>query len=140
MTHWMKTLGLGAALLCLAACGGETPQPKPGAASPDAASEPIVELKAVPAAFQGVWAATAADCDEPAETRLEITADRLRFHESSGAVASVEAKGSDEILVIIPLSGEGGASRRTFRYRLLDGGAGLFDVRNGLERARCPAA
>ena len=80
------------------------------------------------------------DCDSPAETRLEIHADRLRFYESSGPVASVEVINANEIIIVVPLTGEGATSRRSFRYRLLGDGDRLFDVRNGLERARCPAA
>lgn len=133
----MRPLAALTALLCLAACGEQTPT----ATSPNLADAPaVVKSDTVPVAFHGVWAATMKDCDAPAETRLEIAADRLRFYESSGPVASVEATGATEILVVVSLSGEGANSRRSFRYRLLGDGDRLFDVRNGLERARCPTA
>ena len=134
----MKALAALTALLCLAACGEPTPSSQPSATSKQAA--PVVKSDTVPAAFHGVWAATMKDCDKPAETRLEITAERLRFYESSGPVASVEASRPDEILIIVALTGEGATSQRSFRYRLLGEGDRLFDVRNGLERARCPTA
>ena len=138
----MRPLAALTALLCLAACDERTPADRPAAAASNeaAAPAPAVKSKTVPAAFQGVWAATMKDCDKPAETRLEITAERLRFYESSGPVASVEASGPNEILVVVPLTGEGATSQRSFRYRLLGDGDRLFDVRNGLERARCPTA
>ncbi|HEX5777043.1 MAG TPA: hypothetical protein VFX95_10235 [Caulobacteraceae bacterium] len=135
----MKPLAALTALLFLAACGEQTPSNQPSATNSKEAA-PVVKSDTVPAAFHGVWAATMKDCDAPAETRLEIAADRLRFYESSGPVASVEATGATEILVVVSLSGEGANSRRSFRYRLLGDGNRLFDVRNGLERARCPTA
>jgi hypothetical protein len=134
----MRSLKAILAALCLAACGDQTPQ-TPSKAAPQPADWPAVD-DGIPTAFQGVWAATAADCTKPAETRLEITADHLRFYESSGPVASVEATGPDEIRIVVSLSGEGAAAQRSFRYRLIDGGTALFDVRNGLERHRCPTA
>lgn len=123
--------------LCVAGCGDQLPQTK--APSPTEAPKPT-RLASVPAAFQGVWAATLADCKAPAETRLEIGADQLRFYESSGPVASVDSSDPSEILITVALSGEGAMSQRTFRYRLIDDGQGLFDVRNGLRRIRCPTA
>jgi len=139
MTHRLMT-SLAAAL-CVAACGEGAPQ---RTADSSKAETPPADWPAVddgiPATFRGVWAATEADCEKPAETRLEITADRLRFYESSGPVASVEATGPDEIRIAVPLSGEGATAQRTFRYRLIKGGNVLFDVRNGLERVRCPTA
>jgi hypothetical protein len=99
----------------------------------------VVDPNAVPAAFQGLWAATENDCAKPSESRLAVAADSLTFYESRGPVASVKQAGSDEVLIAIPLRGEGETSERTFRYRLIDGGAGLFDVRSGLTRVRCPA-
>ena len=142
---------IGLLALALAACdgGGPTSEAKPTGAphteapspeppltpGPDATRPP--EQNVIPAAFQGVWAARPADCAKPAETRLEIGADRLSFYESSGPVASVDASDPSEILITIALSGEGALSRRTFRYRLIDDGQGLLDVRNGLRRIRC---
>ena len=135
----MRPLAALTALLCLAACGEQTPSNQPSATTSKEAA-PVVKSDTVPAAFHGVWAATMKDCDRPTETRLEIAADRLRFYESSGPVASVEAMSPNEIIIVVPLTGEGATSRRSFRYRLLGDGDRLFDVRNGLERARCPAA
>ena len=128
----MRCLNVLLAALWLAACT----EPAPGSQAPAGPTQ----LQSIPAAFHGVWAATETDCEPPAETRLEIAADRLRFYESSGPVSAVEAREPAEILITIPLTGEGAASIRTFRYRLLEDGQVLFDVRNGLTRRRCPTA
>ncbi len=141
MTHLSKRLALSAALACLAACGEQKPQTAPAPAPTEAAAPvsttAVVDPKAVPAAFRGVWAATEDDCARPAETRLTIAADSLTFYESHGPAGLVEAAGPDEIIIRVPLTGEGETSERTFRYRLINGGSGLFDVRNGLTRIRC---
>jgi len=123
----------------LAACGERTPptQPAPSPATPTIAGAAVIDPRAVPVAFQGMWAATQEDCAKPSESRLAVTADSLTFYESRGPLASVKQTGPDEILVAIPLRGEGEISERTFRYRLIDGGAALFDVRSGLTRLRC---
>ncbi len=136
----MRLINVLLATVCLAACG--EPASRTGAANGASGPEApeVRNLTAVPANFQGVWAATEDDCAAPSETRLEITAGRMRFYESSGEVGSVEARGGDEVLIVIPLTGEGTRSQRSFRYRLLDGGQRLFDVRNGLTRIRCPSA
>jgi hypothetical protein len=128
--------------LAVAGCGQRTASSQPAAqsqVSPSIAGAAVVDPKAVPVAFQGVWAATEDDCAKPSESRLAVAADSLNFYESRGPVLSVEGVGSDEILVAVAVRGEGEAGRRTFRYRLINGGAGLFDVRSGLTRVRCPA-
>lgn len=134
----MRPLTFALAALCLVAC--EAPTQTAQTPSSSTETPKPTRLAAVPPPFHGVWAATAEDCDKPAETRLEISADRLRFYESSGPVASVDASDPSEILITVALSGEGALSRRTFRYRLIDDGQALFDVRNGLRRIRCAAA
>lgn len=142
MTQMMKTLSL-AAMIALAACGQQKPQSPPASAEKTAATisgAEVVDPRAVPVAFRGVWAATEADCAKPAETRLEVGADHLTFYESRGPVASVEATGPDEIRIAIQLAGEGETNQATYRYRLIQNGAVLFDVRSGLTRYRCPPA
>lgn len=143
MTHPIKSLSLAAAVVCLAGCGQQKPQTPPAPAPKAAASisgTEVVDPKAVPAAFRGLWAATEADCAKPTETRLEVGADHLTFYESRGPVAAVEATGPDEIRIAVQLTGEGETREATYRYRLIQNGAALFDVRNGLTRYRCPAA
>ena len=143
MTHPMKSLSLAAAMICLAACGQQKPQTPPPAPAKSASAisgTEVTDPKAVPLAFQGLWAATEADCARPTETRLEVGADHLTFYESRGPVASVETTGQDEIRIAVQLSGEGEARQATYRYRLIQNGAALFDVRSGLTRYRCPPA
>ena len=143
MTHLMKKLSLAAAMICLVACDQQkpsTPPPAPAKSASAISGTEVTDPTAVPAAFQGLWAATEDDCAKPAETRLEVGADHLTFYESRGPVASVEATGPDEIRIAVQLSGEGEARQATYRYRLIQNGAALFDVRSGLTRYRCPAA
>jgi len=139
MTHLSKSLALAAALVGLAACNEQKPQTAPAStpATSTISGTAVLNPKVVPVAFQGVWAATDDDCAKPGETRLTVAADSLAFYESRGSVGSVESAGADEIIVHVPLTGEGETSERTFRYRLINGGSGLFDVRSGLTRIRC---
>jgi hypothetical protein len=143
MTHPMKSLSLAAAMIGLAACNPQkpsTPPPAPAKSASAIAGTEVTDPRTVPAGFQGLWAATEDDCAKPTETRLVVGADHLTFYESRGPVASVEATGPDEIRIAVQLSGEGEARQATYRYRLIQNGAALFDVRSGLTRYRCPAA
>jgi len=140
----LKTAAILAAL-SFGACGepatnaGAPEEPVAAPSTPSPTPEPApADMKTIPATFRGVWAATEDDCVKPAETRMEIGAGQLQLYESSGSIASVEATGPDEIHIVVLLSGEGATSQRSFRYRLIEGGAALFDVRNGLVRRRCP--
>jgi hypothetical protein len=142
MKPLMTSISLVAAL-CLAACNepetapSSAPAPAPAPSQPEPSTQLPDVSTGIPAAFQGRWASTQADCEKHSETRLEIGADSMRFYESVGAVSSVKAVGPDEIHIVVALTGEGSSSQRSFRYRLLDGGSSLFDVRNGLQRQRC---
>lgn len=141
MTHLMKSFSL-AAMICVAACDAQKPQTPPPAPAKSATAisgTGVTDPSAVPVAFQGLWAATEEDCAKPAETRLDVGAEHLTFYESRGPVASVESTGPDEIRIAVQLSGEGEARQATYRYRLIQNGAALFDVRSGLTRYRCPA-
>jgi len=138
----MRLFPAVAIALGLAGCGERNAPSQPAApsqAAPTIAGAAVVDPKAVPVAFQGVWAATEDDCAKPSESRLAVAADSLTFYESRGPVVSVEGVAPDEILVAVAVRGEGEAGQRTFRYRLINGGAGLFDTRSGLTRIRCPA-
>lgn len=132
-------LPLLAIAFALAACDAPTSGARGGAPAAEAPTAPglVTDPRQMPASFQGLWAAMESEC-AAGETRLEIAARRLTFHESSGEVALVEETGTDEIRVTVPLRGEGSESQRTFRYRLIEDGQALFDVRNGLTRRRCP--
>lgn len=121
-----------AALLCLAACGQEPPDaPAPPLAEPTLEGAAVTDPRTVPPAFVGAWAV--AECGEDT---LEITTNTLRFDDSGASVAAVEATGADEIRIAVTLPN---GRQRTFRYRLIEGGSALFDVRSGLTRRRCPA-
>lgn len=147
---------LPAALLCMGLCAC---QPPPSASAPAAssvtapgdASDPTHVPRAAPApavpdapaagpaippAFVGRYAASAAACAEAIDdSRLEVAADTLRFHESSGEVAAVDATG-DELRVSLRMRGEGEAWTRDYRFRREADGA-LLDTDGGLRRVRC---
>ncbi|HEX6859775.1 MAG TPA: hypothetical protein VF138_06205 [Caulobacteraceae bacterium] len=141
MTHAFRPLTFCAALFCLSACNEDAP-PAPAARTTVPASTiegaAVTDAKTIPEAFRGSWAASAGDCETGA-TRVDIERGGLAFARSTGAVSSVTATGPDEIRITVKLAGEGALSQRSFRYRLIDGGEALFDVRSGLTRARCPA-
>lgn len=104
----------------------ETPNPPP----PD-------DTATVPARFHGSWATDAAACAVAGhESRLTIGADRIQFHESSGAITSV-ASGGDDLTVTAQLTGEGETREATYRFRLSNNGNTLTDVGGGMVRHRC---
>lgn len=134
MTHALTILL--ASLLCLAACdeAARAPSAPPASTTATLKGAAVTDPQSVPPAFRAVW--TVSDCDEPYET-LEIAAGAITIEKSRAPVASVEATGPDEVrIAVIPAGGR----QRTFRYRLINGGEALFDVRTGLTRSRCPAA
>ncbi|HYG28462.1 MAG TPA: hypothetical protein VD906_16370 [Caulobacteraceae bacterium] len=133
MTHHRAALLI--ALLCLAACDEPPPRSAPAPAVSTAAAvagAAVTDPKTVPPAFRALWAVS--DCDGEV---MEIAANTLSVGEGRAAVASVVATGPNEIRIAVTLPSGG---LRSFRYRLIDDGAALFDVRSGLTRRRCPAA
>jgi len=91
----------------------------------------------VPARFQGNWASDAAACAMAGhESRLSIGADRIQFHESTGAITSV-ASGGNDVTITAQLTGEGETREATYRFRLSDDGNMLTDVGGGMVRHRC---
>ena len=136
--------------LVLAGCGGGKPPaatapaiPASAAASApaSAAATPAAPSATIPARFHGEWNTRLADCGTARnDSRLRVDAQRVRFHESSGTVREVQARGADEIAVTLELSGEGQSWRTERRWRLANGGATLHDVTDGagLVRRRCP--
>lgn len=128
-------LGLAAAFAAVA-CSGESAAP--------AAAAPAQVLQEIPPAFRGEWNARLADCGSGRnDSRLRITARRLRFHESEGPVTRVELPQPSDIVVTVRLAGEGQEHLSTRRLRLSSDGSRLQDVSEGtpgLVRLRCPAA
>jgi hypothetical protein len=62
----------------------------------------------VPARFQGEWISNLKHCGTTLdESRLTIGAERIRFHESGGAIKAVVTQGDSDLALIVELSGEG---------------------------------
>lgn len=112
------------------------PAPAPAAVEPEAAAE-AATANTVPEQFQGDYAADLAACTSPGHvTALRIGTSRIEFHESSGDITAVEARGSD-IDITAELTGEGETRDATYSFSLSEDGQALTDTVNGLARQRC---
>ncbi|QSX77846.1 hypothetical protein [Agrilutibacter solisilvae] len=111
--------------------------PPPAAPPPAPAPTPMPPVEAaLPARFQGTWAIDTAACAVPGhESRLVLSGDRVKFHESEGAIRSVAVNGDDVTLVAM-LTGEGQTREASYRFSL-SGDATLVDRDGGLVRTRC---
>lgn len=127
--------------------GADRPAPdRPDAPAEEPAAEPPADPErgdvaaSIPARFHGEWNADLDACGTGAsETRLRISADRVRFYESAGAVRRVEIVNSRVIDVTAEYQGEGDTWEGERRFTLSDDGNSLT-VSNGgdLVRYRCP--
>lgn len=110
-----------------------------GTPAPPVDDAPAAGGATVPSRFQGEWAIDAAACASPGhESQLRIGADRIAFHESSGAIRSV-ASGDSDLTVVAQLTGEGETREATYRFRLSGDGNTLTDIGTGMGmvRRRC---
>ncbi len=144
-----------AALLLLAACSGgqddesgpeassnvgplqkaerpapaETPEADAEAKAPATAeADDQVDGKTIPPAIRGRWALKAADCAARRGTdltALTIDATNLRFFESHGELARVQASDAGSIVADYKFSGEGEEWDRRMQLDLADGGKTL---------------
>lgn len=102
----------------------------PPLASPT--SKPAARTDIIPTRFQGEWNRVPADCGSGRnDSRLVLSGDRVRFHESSGRVMSVTRHGEDEVGIAVEMSGEGERWTAHYRFRLSRDGRELTDVGNG---------
>ena len=112
-------------------------EPAPAPTADD--TQPAIDT-VVPAAFLGEWATDAAACARPGdESRLRIDADRIAFHESSGAIVSVAGDAAG-LTIVAQLTGEGETREATYRFRLSGDGNTLTDTTSGglgMVRQRC---
>lgn len=117
-----------------------TEEPLPAAGTTPAASEPATPAQttdAVPTRFQGRYATDATACNAAGhESRLQIDAERIAFHESSGAVTAVSGN-ADEITIEARVTGEGETRQASWTFRLGADGNTLTDVAAGMIRVRC---
>lgn len=101
---------------------------------PVAGPDPVAT---VPSRFQGSYAADQAACDAAGNpTQLDIEADSISFHESSGPITAV-ISGPSGITLTAMLTGEGETREATYSFRLSDDGGTLTDQGGGMERVRC---
>ncbi len=129
-----------------APAGNDAPAPdRPAPPAADPADEPEGPadedrsdvVATIPAAFHGEWNADLGACGTGAsETRLRISADRVRFYESSGAVRRVEVLNPRVIDVTAEYQGEGDTWRDERRFTLSEDGNSL--TVSDLVRYRCP--
>jgi hypothetical protein len=155
MKRHTKAVLLALAIAAAAGCNADHTAPSADVSPPPQASEPAPnqstppppadnpspppaeDTATVPTRFQGNWATDAAACAMAGhESRLTLGADRIQFHESSGAITSV-ASGGNDLTVTAQLSGEGETREATYRFRLSDDGNTLTDVGGGMARQRC---
>lgn len=143
-----------AAALALAACGPDrgTPDPVepptlPVPPPPGLPGGPVAPVATpgggeIPQPFRGQWIADPANCGSADESRLILTADGVRFHESAGPVRVVTTQGPPNLSVAVELTGEGETRTRTYDFRLSADGETLTDVTDGRSfvRRRCPQA
>lgn len=113
--------------------------PAPAASDATGAAFGTATPATVPARFVGTWAADEGDCDDPAaESRLEIGAGHLAFHESRGPVLRVDATGA-HLVVLVALAGEGETRGARHAFALTPDGSRLADLATGFARRRCDA-
>jgi hypothetical protein len=95
------------------------------------------EANAIPAAFRGTFDENSDACGGPGESRLEVKADELRFHESIGKVRKVDVEGPDAISVEADYQGEGESWRNVRRLRLSGDTLTISGEGTSLVRIRC---
>ena len=136
-------LGVLACALVAACSAPQSPPERAKAArtpAPSAGPAPA-PVASIPVAFHGVWWDTLQHCrDGLSDTHLRIEADSLAFHESSGRVTAVQARGPREIVVGVQLQGEGETWVATYALRLSEDGRTLSDITRSppFVRVRCP--
>jgi hypothetical protein len=103
---------------------------------------PTAESAAIPIAFLGVYDRDEAACAAPGEYRMEVRADEIRFHESSGKVHKVTILGQDRASVEAAYQGEGESWTNVRELRLSDGGRTITVSGDGtnIVRRRCAGA
>jgi len=90
----------------------------------------------LPAAFQGRWASSAADCARQGDDmRLQVKGDSLIFYESEGSVSRVDRLAAGRVRVTARYSGEGETWTRSSTLALSGNGDVL--TLDGTRRVRC---
>ncbi|MBX2865106.1 MAG: hypothetical protein KTR27_16260 [Leptolyngbyaceae cyanobacterium MAG.088] len=97
---------------------------------------------AIPSQFHGEWNSNLEHCGTAwGDSRLQIDANYIEFHESSGPVVEIVAQGDHDLTVTIELSGEGDTWLDERHFKLssdLQALESIFDPsESGFVRYRC---
>jgi hypothetical protein len=95
----------------------------------------------VPARFQGEWSSDLKHCGNTVDdSRLTISAERIRFYESGGSIKAVVTQGEFDLALITELSGEGETWLAYNHFHLSPDQKSLTDVTDDSKfvRYRCP--
>jgi len=121
--------------------GAVAPAPSRNAApvmTEDEKSQQAGSRGLIPVAIQGQWAGVADRCGDPsAALDLNITPDRLIFHESEGKVEAVEAQADGRYAVRAAFTGEGQSWTRTLMLRIDGGQLIIANDGEAVTRKRC---
>ena len=101
-----------------------------------------VRQNTVPIRFVGEWNTNLQECGTDLnDSRLRISSNKIRFHESGGPIRAIVTQGDFELVLITELSGEGETWLASNHFRLSADHTYLTDVSNGstMVRYRCPA-
>ncbi|MXP42003.1 hypothetical protein GRI75_10165 [Altererythrobacter soli] len=119
------------------------PETAPIEATPAPGEMP--DLQTIPAAIQGRWALTEADCTAArgaATGLLRIGPETLTFYESAGTLADIEEANANRIRAEFSFTGEGMTWSRDITLELQDGGAALVRREHGegaaFRYSKCP--
>jgi len=95
----------------------------------------------VPEHFRGTWAASVADCSATsAESKLTIRETGIDFYESRGRILAIATEGTNELALLIEVTGEGQRWLDATQFTLSRDGQKLTDVtgrRRTTVRIRC---
>jgi len=96
----------------------------------------------IPAQFHGKWGGGLQWCDGEDDARLIVTANSVRFWESSGKVLEVRVISPLEIVIEVEARGEGEVSRGSLRFKLSEDKRTLTDITHEspqyhVSRVRC---
>ena len=108
------------------AAGDATSLADPAPDSVTAPDEAADGLRAIPAAFRGVWDIAAGRCDPSSDLRVEIGERSIEFYESLGSVRAIEGSGTDAVMLALAMEGEGERWSQETELQLIDGGNRLL--------------